>query len=300
MSSSFRFRRFLAAALAVAATGLLSVRHAGAEIADIAQVPLANSPSDAVLPNLMFLLDDSGSMAWNYMPDQIFRTSSGDIFNNCKRCTTTSCSGPGGTGSNGFQCGNDQTDPDTASNTAPTTYGEAPFYAYAFNKIWYNPNITYAPGVDLPGHEPRQRQPDTARARRLPGRRQHQPRDRLQGGDLLQHRQPHGRGPHQPAKCRKNGIHNVTPSSRGDELLPLLGHHGQQRRPAEDGLSTTRSSSTPRTRTTSTSRRTSTAATRTSSTACWPTRPAPPPAPPTRFPRPCAGARRRPTRLPRP
>ncbi|MDH5265796.1 MAG: hypothetical protein OEX21_13695, partial [Betaproteobacteria bacterium] len=103
MSQTFRFRRFLAAALAVAATGLLSVRHAGAEIADIAQVPLANSPSDAVLPNLMYILDDSGSMAWNYMPDSIFRTSGGSTLYNCKKCTSSNCgttstnTGPGGT-----------------------------------------------------------------------------------------------------------------------------------------------------------------------------------------------------------
>lgn len=57
-----RFRRILAAALAAAAVILAPARPALAEIADVAQVPLANSPSDAVLPNLMYVLDDSGSM----------------------------------------------------------------------------------------------------------------------------------------------------------------------------------------------------------------------------------------------
>ncbi|HRA23496.1 MAG TPA: hypothetical protein PLK52_08050, partial [Usitatibacteraceae bacterium] len=108
-----RFRRILAAALAAAAVGLVPARPALAEIADVAQVPLANSPSDAVLPNLMYVLDDSGSMAWNYMPDHIFRTSGGSILYNCKRCTSSSCSGPGGTSSSsGWQCGNDENDPD--------------------------------------------------------------------------------------------------------------------------------------------------------------------------------------------
>ena len=84
-----RTHRF-AAALLFAPAALLPARQALAEIADLAQVPIANSPSDAVLPNLMYILDDSGSMAWNYMPDNVFRTSSGDTLNNCKRCTTSS------------------------------------------------------------------------------------------------------------------------------------------------------------------------------------------------------------------
>ena len=38
-----------------------------------------------------------------------------------------------------------------SSSTAPTDYGEAPFYASEFNKIWYDPAISYAPGVDSAG-----------------------------------------------------------------------------------------------------------------------------------------------------
>ena len=37
--------------------------------ADLASVPLVTSSTSAVLPNLMFVLDDSGSMDWAYMPD---------------------------------------------------------------------------------------------------------------------------------------------------------------------------------------------------------------------------------------
>jgi hypothetical protein len=53
MTFPVQFRKLAAVLLAVAATGFLPVRHAGAELADLATVPLANSPSDAVLPNLM-------------------------------------------------------------------------------------------------------------------------------------------------------------------------------------------------------------------------------------------------------
>jgi type IV pilus assembly protein PilY1 len=213
MSTSLRFRRFLAAALAVAAAGLVSVRHAGAEIADVAQVPLANSPTDAVLPNLMFLLDDSGSMAWNYMPDNIFRDSGGSILKNCKRCTSSSgsCSGPGGTGSNGHQCGNDESDPDSSSNTAPTQYGEAPFYAPVFNKIWYNPNVTYAPGLDFEGNSLGNANPSNASDDAYLGGGNTNVVGGFKEVIYCNTSSPTGANLTDPTKCRKNGIHNVSP-----------------------------------------------------------------------------------------
>lgn len=36
---------------------------------DLASTPMVTSNAASVLPNLMFVLDDSGSMAWTYMPD---------------------------------------------------------------------------------------------------------------------------------------------------------------------------------------------------------------------------------------
>lgn len=36
---------------------------------DLATIPLANSPTVTIQPNLLFILDDSGSMSWDYMPD---------------------------------------------------------------------------------------------------------------------------------------------------------------------------------------------------------------------------------------
>ncbi len=43
---------------------------AQAAITDVAQVPLVTSSQSVVKPNLMFILDDSGSMGWDYMPDE--------------------------------------------------------------------------------------------------------------------------------------------------------------------------------------------------------------------------------------
>ncbi|MFH2135741.1 MAG: PilC/PilY family type IV pilus protein [Pseudomonadota bacterium] len=38
--------------------------------ADIANAPLITSPTSSVLPNVFLILDDSGSMGWDYMPDK--------------------------------------------------------------------------------------------------------------------------------------------------------------------------------------------------------------------------------------
>jgi type IV pilus assembly protein PilY1 len=59
-------RRFSALALAASL-----VLPAGSQAAStsLATSPLATSTTSSVLPNLMFVLDDSGSMDWDYMPD---------------------------------------------------------------------------------------------------------------------------------------------------------------------------------------------------------------------------------------
>ena len=227
------YRRLIALVVLGVACALVP-RGAHAQLADLADVPLANSPSTSVLPNLMYVLDDSGSMNYNYMPDQVFRTSAQVVYYHCRRCTLTSISNlntstntitsgthngraraqvmftsgtpPNGlslyttyyvrstgltttqfqletaagaaidiTGSNGQTgavfsmctgqgagddigpfggqpCGNEGTDPNAAvgANTDPQ-YGDPLFYAPAFNKIWYNPDITYSPAVDSTG-----------------------------------------------------------------------------------------------------------------------------------------------------
>jgi type IV pilus assembly protein PilY1 len=53
--------------------------HAG--ITDLAQSPLVTSASSSVRPNLMFVLDDSGSMDWDYLPDWA-NTSNQTLFRN--------------------------------------------------------------------------------------------------------------------------------------------------------------------------------------------------------------------------
>lgn len=95
-----------------------------AQTTDIANAPMAQAVSDNVKPNLMFVLDDSGSMAWRFMPDYV----------NDDRIDRQYCSN------------------DNCSNTSRVgREGNPPWYAYQFNTLYYNPQITYSPAVNADG-----------------------------------------------------------------------------------------------------------------------------------------------------
>lgn len=53
----------------LAAAGFCSAAYAATT--DIANSPMASSGNTSVKPNLMFILDDSGSMDWEYLPDSV-------------------------------------------------------------------------------------------------------------------------------------------------------------------------------------------------------------------------------------
>jgi type IV pilus assembly protein PilY1 len=138
------FRRKVIPAM-IAACGLAaSVPGPGiAEVADLADVPLANAPDTAVLPNLMYILDDSGSMMWDYMPDYI-HSGPGAGSGTKEHCKTlTNCSSAGCTVNiAGTAC---------SQGTSPSDWGEAPYYSPRFNQIYYNPDIAYDPAVNSVG-----------------------------------------------------------------------------------------------------------------------------------------------------
>lgn len=48
---------------------------------DLATIPLSNSPTVSIQPNLLFIMDDSGSMGWDYMPDWA-NSSDDSLFRN--------------------------------------------------------------------------------------------------------------------------------------------------------------------------------------------------------------------------
>jgi type IV pilus assembly protein PilY1 len=89
-------------ALALATFAELSAAASGTT--DLATSPLPTAPTASVLPNIMFTLDDSGSMGWDYLPDYVFSHS-----------------------------------------------GSPEFYSAQYNGVYYNPQVTYAPGVNSTG-----------------------------------------------------------------------------------------------------------------------------------------------------
>lgn len=66
--------------LTLAMTGFGSA--ALAAITDIANSPMASSGNTSVKPNLMFILDDSGSMDWEYLPDSVNNNKSKFCYRN--------------------------------------------------------------------------------------------------------------------------------------------------------------------------------------------------------------------------
>jgi type IV pilus assembly protein PilY1 len=65
--------RFISKRLALAgcAAALLGAVPARSAVTDISNTPLASAANMSVLPNVMFILDDSGSMHFDGMPDNI-------------------------------------------------------------------------------------------------------------------------------------------------------------------------------------------------------------------------------------
>ncbi|MEH0166855.1 PilC/PilY family type IV pilus protein [Paucibacter sp. JuS9] len=81
-------RHILALALGMLTTALTPVQ---AGITDIATAPLFTTSTTVVKPNVMFVLDDSGSMAWDYMPD-IARFGTSD-YNSVYGRRSSQCNG---------------------------------------------------------------------------------------------------------------------------------------------------------------------------------------------------------------
>jgi type IV pilus assembly protein PilY1 len=92
-----------------------------AAVTDISSVPLGSSAGAGFLPNLLFILDDSGSMGRDHNPDYVAEDS---------KCMTTS-------GGSSF-----------------CSRGDPPYEAggaNAMNGVSYDPNFTYPPGLSSTG-----------------------------------------------------------------------------------------------------------------------------------------------------
>ena len=126
----------------------ISLNSFAAPLVNPSNNPLETSTTASAKPNIMFVLDNSGSMAWDFMGDEVDRA-------NCKRPPSTSTGSPDSfsrncaakVGSTSFITGglpDNYLDPGYAP--------DVPFLSYNFNKMYYNPNILYSPGVDATGN----------------------------------------------------------------------------------------------------------------------------------------------------
>lgn len=104
----------------------LSLMGASSQAAttDISTSPLLVASPSSVKANLLFVLDDSGSMDWDYMPDHISSAL-------CRSAGATAIS--------------------SGSFTANCTRAQAPFSSSSFNGMAYNPATRYLPPVDASG-----------------------------------------------------------------------------------------------------------------------------------------------------
>lgn len=109
--------------------GVVSAATFGAADAatDLSNVPLINATTAVVLPNIMLDLDDSGSMAWDYMPDYVRLLSADDSF-------TQMCRGI-----------------DSDNTLIVCEPGDPPYFANAFNGVYYNPDVRYRWPVNYDG-----------------------------------------------------------------------------------------------------------------------------------------------------
>jgi len=104
---------------------------AEAALTDLASMPLANvSGTASVKPNIMFLLDDSGSMMQQYTPDYV----------------SERWGAPAASDRHCYDSGDD-----ADSNRDLCIFGDPPFMSPDFNRQYYNPEIAYAPPITWDG-----------------------------------------------------------------------------------------------------------------------------------------------------
>jgi type IV pilus assembly protein PilY1 len=132
--------------IAVGLIMLTATSHAHAAVTDISSAPLITSSTSSVLPNVIFVLDDSGSMEWDYLPDW---SNDAHCKNTTGGYTTGCCSTSGDGGSTGaIACW-----VNNINDNVPvgTSRGHPPFLSSDFNGVYYNPTITYTPPLNADG-----------------------------------------------------------------------------------------------------------------------------------------------------
>lgn len=109
-----------------------------------AAIDLANAPLETgttVDPNIMFVIDDSGSMRWGFMPDEL--DSSFNLFSTDRRGNTIRAA----------SCDSDISYAGTRVNPC-TAAGRRYLASSQLNKLYFNPNVTYKVPMQADGVTP--------------------------------------------------------------------------------------------------------------------------------------------------
>lgn len=142
--------------LLAASVFLLNTTLANASSTDIANTPVVTSDTNStpVPPNIMFIVDDSGSMDWDFLPDwsndYYCKRASGSVVtsntNDSYSINSLCCRNRSGSGNDACMYGTSYgTDGSTARR------GDVPFTSSDFNNAYYNPSITYTPPKNSDG-----------------------------------------------------------------------------------------------------------------------------------------------------
>src|SRR5882762_1532768 len=119
--------------LAYALAANLAAQPAFAQVT-ISQLPLASAGGSNIVPNLLFTLDNSGSMDWQFVPDYV------------DPATVTAVTGTNSSPNNPCMS--------TSTGSTVCVEGDAPYSAggeFAMNGVGYDPNFTYLAGIDSNG-----------------------------------------------------------------------------------------------------------------------------------------------------
>jgi type IV pilus assembly protein PilY1 len=133
--------------IAVIALNMLNLSHVvEAATVTLATSPLANATASVVRPNIMYLLDNSGSMDWDYLPDYAAAGSSGTGSSICW---------------NGINDSNSRTTCKSATDAAANTIlsstqmtgssVQIPLLTSTINYLYYNPSTYYQPPFNADG-----------------------------------------------------------------------------------------------------------------------------------------------------
>src|SRR6266581_661572 len=125
--------------LAYGLAAKLAAQPAFAQVT-ISQLPLASAGGNNIVPNLLFTLDNSGSMAWQFVPDYV---DPGTVF-----AVTGNNSSPNN------PCMTPSTGNNANTGNSICVEGDPPYSAggeFAMNGVGYDPNFTYLAGIDSNG-----------------------------------------------------------------------------------------------------------------------------------------------------